>query len=408
MTRHLSIRRAVLLSFSLILMLAANFAPVQTVAVAAANPVQVVIDADTGVDDAAAIAYLLSLPNQVSILGITAVAGNTSVENAANNALILLDTAQRTDIPVVVGAAGPLVLPASHQGQYTHGPDGLWFMGYNFPHDLSGLSHDAPAFLRDQAVAHPGATLLALGPLTNIAQAVQMYPSEMALYSRVLWMGGAKVVQPGDGNTPVSVFNPWFDPDAAQIVLNSGLPITMVTTDAARTVTITEREIDRLARRGNALGQLLAPVLQAYSDSVNQSTDQATSTERFTASASNRTGNRTNHANRVTIPLFDPTVAALVFKPEWGTAQSGLVFVQTPDGVTRGQTIIGLTISDRLQMLASDAELSAIADAVFSDPNFDLNAALFGILSRQPDNAQVILTVKADRISDNFMKALTR
>jgi inosine-uridine nucleoside N-ribohydrolase len=406
MTRQLSFRRAALLSLSLLLIALASFTPVQSVASAAANPIQVVIDADTGVDDAAAIAYLLSLPtSQVSILGITAVAGNTSVENAANNNLILLDTAQRTDIPVVVGAAQPLVLPASHQGAFIHGPDGIWFASFNFPfHDLSVLSHDAPAFLRDQAVAHPGATLLALGPLTNIAQGVQLYPSEMALYSRIVWMGGAKVVTT-DGNTPVSVFNPWFDPDAAAVVLSSGIPVTMVTADAARTVTITEREIDKLARKGTALGQLLAPILQAYSAATNQSTEQSSTTEHFNAASNNRGGRR---PNQVTIPLYDPAAAVLMLKPELGTAQSALVFVQTPDGVARGQTIIGLTIPDRIQMLSTDAELSAIADAVFSDPFFDLNGALFAILSRQPDNAQVILEVKASKISEAWLKVLTR
>jgi inosine-uridine nucleoside N-ribohydrolase len=409
MARISSFRRLSLSFFSLLLVGLLAFSPLQSVA-SAANPIKVVIDADTGVDDAAAIAYLLSQStNQVNILGITAVAGNTSVENAANNALILLDVAQRTNIPVVVGEAQPLNIPASHQGQFVHGPDGLWFVGYSFPHDLSTLSHDAPAFLRDQAVANPGATLLALGPLTNVAKAIQQYPSEMALYSRILWMGGAKVVQQGDGNTPVSVFNPWFDPDAAQIVLDSGIPVVMVTTDAARTVTISERDIDKLSKKGTALGKLMAPILQAYSDAVNQSADQSASTQRFTASGSNRDGNNNNHSNKITIPLFDPAVAVLLLKPEWATQQqSALISVQIPDGIARGQTIIGLSLNDRIQMLATDAELSFIADQVFTDPNFDLNAAIFGILSRKADNAQVVLMVKSDKISENWLKALIR
>jgi inosine-uridine nucleoside N-ribohydrolase len=410
MSRFSSFKRLSLSLFSTVLAALIAFAPFQPMVSAAANPVKIVIDADTGVDDAAAIAYLLSQnTSQVNILGITAVAGNTSVENAANNALILLDVAQRTDIPVVIGASGPLNLPASHQGQYVHGPDGLWFVGYSFPHDLSTLPTDAPAFLRDQAVANPGATLLALGPLTNIARAVQQYPSEMALYSRVIWVGGAKVVQPGDGNTPVSVFNPWFDPEAAQMVLDSGLPMIMVTTDAARTVTVTERDIDKLSRRGTALGKFIAPILQAYSDAINQSANQSTSTERFTASGSNRNGHRNNHANRITIPLFDPAAAVLALKPEWATQQlSSLVFVQTPDGVARGQTIIGLSLTDRIQMLGSDAELSFIADQVFSDPNFDVNAAIFAILSRKADNAQTVLAVRSDKIAEAWLNALTR
>jgi inosine-uridine nucleoside N-ribohydrolase len=77
--------------------------------------IPIIVDTDIGVDDAAALAYLLNQPG-ANILGITAVAGNVDVENAANNALILLETANRTDIPVVIGAATPLAVPASHQG----------------------------------------------------------------------------------------------------------------------------------------------------------------------------------------------------------------------------------------------------------------------------------------------------
>ncbi len=346
--------------------------------------VSIVIDADTGVDDAAAIAYLLTRSDLVNVLGITAVAGNTSVENAANNALILLDTAQRTDIPVVVGAAAPLVLPASQQGLFVHGPDGFWFTSYGFaPHDLSTLSHDAAGFLCSKAEA--GVTLLALGPLTNVANAVQLCPAQMQLY-KIVWMGGAKSVA-GEGNTPVSVFNPWFDPDAAQIVLQSGVPMTMVTSDAARTVTISPDIFTKLAQRGNALGKLIAPALQQYAA--------------LFAAPSGRHG-------KLRVAMYDPAVAVLAVHPDWGTPQTGLVMVQTPDGVTRGQTVLGFSLGEHMSMLASDAELSAIAVQVYSDPYFDLNAALGAILYRQPDNAQIILTVDNNKIIKEWLTGVTK
>jgi len=368
---------------------------------AKAAPVNIVIDADTGVDDAAAIAYLLSSP-QANILGITAVAGNTTVENAANNDLLLLDVAHRTSIPVVIGASAPLVLPASLQGMFVHGPDGLWYAGMSSPHDLSGLRTDAPEFLRDTAVAHPGATLLALGPLTNIAHAIQLYPSQMALYGQIIWMGGAHVVQ-GDGNTPVSVFNPWFDPDAAQVVLSSGLPLVMVTADAGRTVTIGDQQIKSMTQRGTALGKFLAPILTAYATATGQTVDS--STNKFMSAHDNRDGRR---RNTFTIPLYDPTAAVLALHPELGTQQSSLVMVQTPDGVTRGQTVIGLTVSEKVLMIAPDSELSNIATQAFSDPNFDLTTTIGNILARQPDNANVILTVRSDAIQRSIMDALVR
>ncbi len=346
------------------------------------TPIPMVIDADPGVDDSATIAYLLNHPDLVQILGITVLAGNTTVENAANNALLLVNTAQRTDIPVVMGAAGPLVLPASHQGMFVHGPDGLWFTGWSNPQDISGLSQDAPGFLCSQAQS--GVTLLALGPLTNIANAVQACPDSMKLY-KIIWLGGAKSVQ-GEGNTPVSVFNPWFDPDAAQIVLNAGLNITMVTTDAARTVTISTDTLNKLNQHGNTLGKLLAPALQQYASLF------ATSTGRH---------------GKLRVALFDPTAGVLAAHPDWITSQSGLVVVQTPDGPARGQTIIALTMADRLSLIASDAELSAIADQAYSDPSFDLQAALGAILFRQPDNAQIVLTVNATKIVNEWLSGVT-
>ncbi len=397
-------RRSTLLLLTLIALIFAIPAMPVNNAAAATIPVDIVLDADIGVDDAAAIAYLLS-SRQANVIGITTVAGNTTVENSANNALLLLEVAGRTNIPVVIGANAPLVLPPSQQGMFVHGPDGLWFAGMSSPHDLSGLRTDAPEFLRDSAVSHPGATLLALGPLTNIARAIQLYPGEMALYSRIVWSGGARAVQ-GDGNTPVSTFNSWYDPDAAQIVLNSGLPLMMVTADAGRTVTIGEQQVKRLAQRGTPLGQFLAPILTAYATAVNQSVESSeSSNSQFMAATENRDNRQQNH---FTIPLYDPTAAVLAIRPELGTAQSALVVVQTPDGVTRGQTVMGLTIPERIQMIADDTELSAIAVQAFSDPNFDLTAVMGNILARQPDNASVVLDVNSTSIVRVFLNALMR
>lgn len=346
--------------------------------------IPIVIDADTGVDDAAAIAYLLTRSDLVNVLGITAVVGNTSVENAANNALILLDTAQRTNIPVVVGAATPLVLAPSQQGLFVHGSDGFWFTSYQFaPHDLSTLSHDAAGFLCSKAAA--GVTLLALGPVTNIANAVQTCPTQMKLY-KIIWMGGAKAVD-GEGNTPVSVFNPWHDPDAADIVLHAGLNITMVTSDAARTATIDTASFDKIATRGNALGKLIAPSLKQYAS--------------LFAKPSGRHG-------KMRVAMYDPATAVLAAHPDWITSQTGLVAIQTADGVARGQTIFGFSFGEHLSMLASDAELSDIAVQVYSNPTFDLNAALGAILFRQPDNAQVVLTLDSNQVIKEWLTGVTK
>ena len=377
--------------------------------VASATPqsprVSLIIDTDPGVDDAAALAYLLS-NSKANILGITTVAGNTSVENAANNVLVLLDTAQRTNIPVVVGADAPLARTASHQGMFIHGPDGLWGVGYQYPHDLSGLSHDAPGFLCAHAQAN--VTLLALGPVTNIAQAVQACPTQMQLY-KIIWLGGAKSVD-GEGNTAVSVFNPWFDPEATEIVLNAGLQLTMVTTDAARDVTVDPSVFTQLSRHGNALGKLVAGPLQMYAAAVTQSaapsqanTPEARASRLYAALARVR-----SHFNGPRVALFDPTVAVLALHPNYITdKQSGLVVIDpVANFQTRGQTIIALSMQERLSTIADDDELSALADQAMTDPNFDLYAALAEILYRQPDNAQVVMKVNTLRVKLDWLATL--
>jgi inosine-uridine nucleoside N-ribohydrolase len=381
------LKRLFLTTFVLILA-ATSFYNASSIAEAKNNPppaaIPMVIDADPGVDDLAAIAYLLTRSDLVDIQGITVVAGNTTVENGANNTLILLDTAQRSDIPVVVGAAAPLVLAASHQGKFVHGPDGFWFTSYQFPpHNLAALSHDAPGFLCSKAQV--GVTLLVLGPMTNVANAVQACPAQMKLY-KIVWLGGSKAVD-GEGNTPVSVFNPWFDPDAAEIVLESGVQMNMVSTDAARTVTIDPTIFDKIALKGNAVGKLIAPALKTYAG--------------LFAKPTGRHG-------KSRVALYDPTAAVLAVHPELGTAQTSLVMVQTPDGVARGQTIIGFSLGEHVSMLASDAELSAIADDAFSNPNFDLFAALGPILFRRPDNSQTIMTVDSNKIVKEWLTGVTK
>jgi inosine-uridine nucleoside N-ribohydrolase len=401
-------KKKVLWIACILALIAASVAPTAAFAAAPRPRVAIVIDADTGVDDAAALAYLLNSP-EANILGITTVAGNTDVANATNNVLILLDAANRTDIPVVMGAAAPLSVAASHQGLFVHGPDGLWGLGYQYPHDLSGLPTNAPEFLCSHAQAD--VTLLALGPLTNIAQAVQQCPDQMKLY-KVIWLGGAKSVD-GEGNTAVSVFNPWFDPDAAQMVLAAELQLTMVTTDASRAVAVTPDIFNMLATRGNTLGQLVAGPLQMYAAAVTQSatTSQPSSaSETRSARLQSALARVRNHFTGPKVALFDPTAAVIALHPNYVTdQQSGLVAIDPAANFkTRGQTIVALTMQERLSTIADDTELSALADQAMTDPNFDLYAALGAILYRQPDNAQVVMRVNALKIKMSWLAALLR
>jgi inosine-uridine nucleoside N-ribohydrolase len=395
------------LSICVAALIVSSLAPAVAVAAPQQTRVPIIVDADIGVDDAAALAFLLS-SSKANVLGITTVAGNTSVENAAVNALLLLQTAQRADIPVVVGAAAPLVVPASKQGLFVHGPDGLWGLSYQVPPpDMSGLLYDAPGFLCSNVQA--GVTLLALGPLTNIAQAVQQCPAQMQLY-KIIWLGGAKSVE-GEGNTAVSVFNPWFDPEATQVVLNAGLQLTMVTTDAARAVAVDPAVFDLLASRGNALGQFVAGPLQMYAAMVTQSagtTQSMAVNDVRSARLKSALARVRNHFNGPKVALFDPTAAVIALYPEFVTdQQSGLLVIDpAANFTTRGQTVVALTMQEKISTIADDAELSALADQAMWDPNFDLYAELGAILYRQPDNAQVVMKVNAVKVKVKWLNAL--
>lgn len=338
--------------------------------------VQVFVDTDIGVDDAVAISWLLREPS-AEVLGFTTVAGNSSVENATRNLLTLLDAADRR-VPVTSGAVAPLVFPASHVGAFVHGPDGLWFA--QRPQDLSAIPSDAPAAIAAAARTHPGMTLLALGPLTNIAQAVQRYPDDLAGV-HIIALVGARV---GGNRTPVAEANAYFDPQALAVVLNSGLNVTLVTLDAFAQLTVDSVEFPReLAQHGGALGQFLAAPLGAY----------------FQAETRGAGG---------MAPVPDAAVAIYMLRPALGSPASALVDVATDSGLTRGQTVIATDPNMKLTMIADDAQLSALACQALTTPGFDLPAAMGQIMARRPDNATVVPAIDANAMRRALIQGLTR
>lgn len=344
------------------------------------RPLDLVINTDAGVDDAAALAWLLSQKDYpVNILGIGTVAGDTTVDNATNNVLTVLDTLGQQNIPVAVGAAAPLSEPLSRTGSLLHGPDGFWGTGAEHPHDLSSLSHDVPSFYRDLAQTHPGATLLSLGPVTNLARTLEQYPDAMRSFKQIIILGGAKN---GGNITPNAEFNIWQDPEAANELLSAGLPITIVPLDAFNKFTLTSSNLQTLQTQGSQAAKLIAGPLKNY------------------AVAQTSLGGATDASI--------PDVAAAIYAVDssLGTTQSALVKVVTQPGLARGETDIGLTLIERVSLIASDAELSQLADQVLSDPTFDLSTALGDILAREPDNATLVTDIEQARMRELFLSAL--
>jgi inosine-uridine nucleoside N-ribohydrolase len=334
------------------------------------------VDTDIGADDAVAIAWLLR-SHAANIVGFSTVAGNTSVENATQNLLTLLDAAGRHDIPVTMGAAAPLVYRASHIGRLLHGPTGFWFSQAH--HDLSTIPRDAPAAIAAAARANPGLILIALGPMTNLAQAFQRFPTDLAGV-HIIALAGAQF---GGNRTQVAEANAYFDPQALNIVLSSKLDVTLVTLDSFNQVTVDSAEFpEKLAAEGGAVGQLLASILQP-----------------FFASETQGAGGEA--------PI--PDVAAVIFaaRPAVGTPTSALVEVVTEQGGLRGQTIIATDPNMKVSMIADDDELSALVDRSFSEPGFNIFAAIGEILARRPDNARVLTTIDGNQIAHILERDLT-
>ena len=180
------------------------------------------IDTDTASDDAVALIMALRSP-QVLVLAITTVAGNVAVQQSTRNALFTAELCG-TDVPVFMGAEKPL--NRAHQSaHWFHGQDGLGDHDYPAPRRAPEKQHAVEAIVAT-IESNPGLVLVTLGPLTNVALALQRKPYIAAKVGRCVVMGGAPCCE---GNvTPAAEYNIWCDPEAARIVLHSGLPVELV------------------------------------------------------------------------------------------------------------------------------------------------------------------------------------
>jgi purine nucleosidase len=180
------------------------------------------IDTDTASDDAVALIMALRAPD-VRVAAITVVAGNVNLQQATRNALYTVELCG-ANVPVYSGAAKPL-LRTYESAMWFHGHDGLGDHNYPAPHQSAEKLHAVDAIL-ETIEANPGIVLVTLGPLTNIALAISRNPGIAAKVSRCVVMGGAPCCE---GNvTPAAEYNIWVDPEAARIVIHSGLPVELI------------------------------------------------------------------------------------------------------------------------------------------------------------------------------------
>ncbi len=273
----------------------------------------VLIDTDPGIDDAIAILLALASP-ELEVKGITVVHGNVPVEACTLNAFKVLDLAGRRDVPVVPGAAAPLIRPARH-AEAVHGADGLGGL-FPAPDDARPFAADAASFIaRTLEDAAEPMTLIALGPLTNVATAVLATPGVVERLARIVMMGGA--IRHEGNVTPAAEFNIFADPEAAEIVLRAGVPVTLVPLDVTMRAIFPGPAAERLAgsdvpveRAIGELGRFITSVYRAYYGIDG-------------------------------FAMHDPLAVAVAFDPGLVTTQDLWVSVET-----RGELTAGATVAD--------------------------------------------------------------
>jgi pyrimidine-specific ribonucleoside hydrolase len=223
---------------------------------------RLIIDTDPGIDDTYALALACVSPD-VDLVGVTTVFGNVGLANTTRNALRVLALCGREDVPVAAGADRPLVHPHGHRARQVHGEDGLSGMSDTLPRRTTGLAGtDAVSLMVRLLDESPEpVTIVAIGPLTNVALLLAAHPAVRSKIERLVIMGGGL---DGGNVTAAAEFNIWSDPEAARRVLvEESVPTTLVTLDLTVRCAVDSTWLDRLAASG-PLGDTLVKLSATY------------------------------------------------------------------------------------------------------------------------------------------------
>lgn len=271
---------------------------------------QILIDTDPGIDDSLAILLALASP-ELSLEGLSIVHGNCSMEQAAINGLSILELANARQIPVARGCALPLVQP-SLLAPETHGNTGLGYAKLPEPQRRPISQHASDLLIEKILSNHGETTLVAIGPLTNIALAIRQEPQLVEAVREVIIMGGA--LRHEGNTTPLAEFNTYVDPHAAHIVYHSGLPITLVPLDVTYQCILTRPDVDRLLQLDSRLTRFIANATRFYMEFHDQ------------------------HQGIEGCVINDPLALALSLAPELCDYKELYVDVDISSGVSMGKT----------------------------------------------------------------------
>jgi len=272
---------------------------------------RILIDTDPGIDDACAILLALASP-ELSVEGLSIVHGNCSLEQATGNALAVLELANAMHIPVAKGCELPLVQP-SLLAPETHGETGLGYAKLPRPRTRPVTQHSVD-FLIEQILKSPGEiTLLAIGPLTNVALAIRQEPRIVEALKEIIIMGGALRYE---GNTTaLAEFNTYVDPHAARIVYHAGIPTTLVPLDVTYQCILTPGDVNRLLATDSPITQFVADSTRFYMEFHDE------------------------YQKIEGCVINDPLALALIFAPELCTYQELPVDVDLSGGICMGKTV---------------------------------------------------------------------
>ena len=272
----------------------------------------IIIDTDPGQDDAIAILLALASP-ELEVLGITCVAGNVPLDKTTINARKVCELAGRSDTRVFAGASGPLSRTLV-TAEYVHGKTGL--DGYELPDPVMPLQEQAGVdFIIETVMRAPPntVTLCALGPLTNLGLALQAEPQLGERLQEIVLMGGG--LFEGGNTTPAAEFNIYVDPEAADMVMHCGAPVTMIPLDLTHQTLTSDAFIEAFRSMPNETGPASAGLLDFF--------------ERFDVEKYGSQGG----------PLHDPNVIAFLLQPELYGGRVINVEIETGSALTRGMTV---------------------------------------------------------------------
>ncbi len=278
------------------------------------TPRQIIIDTDPGLDDAVAILLALAATEDLAILGIVAVAGNLPLAQTERNARRVCELAGRLNVPVYGGCARPMVRPLA-TAERVHRETSRDRLELPEPTMPTQSQRGVDFLIETFRSAEPGTiTVCALGPLTNIAMALVKAPEIAGKIAELVVMGGAGFEL---GNvTPAAEFNIHVDPHAAAIVVDSGVPVTMVPLDVTHQVLSTPPRIAALRALGNRCGPAVAGLLTSFEEN-----------------RSPRLGERSR-------ALHDPSVIAYLLRPSLYEGREVNVAIETQSPLTMGMTVV--------------------------------------------------------------------